>query len=316
MSTTPWQLPQTGAGWVTDGGLETDLIFHRGMDLPDFASFPLLDDADGRAVLADYYRAYADVAARAGAGLLLETPTWRANADWGARLGYDADALARVNSDAVDLVRELAGDVDVAEVLLVGAVGPRGDGYVAGDLAADDYADYHRPQLAAFAESGADLATAYTLTTVAEAVGVVRAAQDVALPVGISFTVETDGRLPDGTPLGKAVVSLDTATAAGAAHLLVNCAHPDHVGPGLDAAAPWAQRIAGLRVNSSRLSHAELDEAEELDEGDLADLAHATRDLAATLPGVRIVGGCCGTDARHVAAMWDGWSPVGRPRTV
>jgi len=315
MSTTPWQLPETGVGWVTDGGLETDLIFHRGIDLQDFASFPLLDDADGRAVLTDYYRAYADVAARAGAGLLLETPTWRANADWGARLGYDAAALARVNSDAVDLVRELARDVDVAEVLLVGAVGPRGDGYVAGDLAADDYADYHRPQLTAFAEAGADLATAYTLTTVAEAVGVVRAARDVALPVGISFTVETDGRLPDGTPLGEAVVSLDTATATGAAHLLVNCAHPDHVGPGLDAAAPWVQRIAGLRVNSSRLSHAELDEAEELDEGDLADLARTTRDLAARLPGVRIVGGCCGTDARHVAAMWDGWSPVGRPRT-
>lgn len=315
MSTTPWRLPDTGAGWVTDGGLETDLIFHRGMDLPDFASFPLVDDADGRAVLADYYRGYADVAARAGAGLLLETPTWRANADWGARLGYDAAALARVNRDAVDLVRELADDVDVAEVLLVGTVGPRGDGYVAGDLAADDYADYHRPQLAAFAEAGADLATAYTLSTVAEAVGIVRAAHDVTLPVGISFTVETDGRLPDGTPLGDAVGSLDTATAAGAAHLLVNCAHPDHVGPGLDAAAPWAQRIAGLRVNSSRLSHAELDEAEELDEGDLADLARTTRDLAAALPGVRIVGGCCGTDARHVAAMWDGWSPVGRRRT-
>lgn len=261
-------------------------------------------------MLADYYRAYADVAARAGAGLLLETPTWRANADWGARLGYDAAALVRVNGDAVDLVRELAGDVEVAEVLLVGAVGPRGDGYVAGDLAADDYAAYHRPQLAAFAEAGADLATAYTLTTVAEAVGIVRAAQDVALPVGISLTVETDGRLPDGTPLGEAVVSLDTATAAGAAHLLVNCAHPDHVGPGLDAAVPWAQRIAGLRVNSSRLSHAELDEAEELDEGDLADLARTTRDLAAALPSVSIVGGCCGTDARHVAAMWEGWSPV------
>ena len=310
MSTTPWRLPDTGAGWVTDGGLETDLIFHRGIDLPDFASFPLLDDADGRAVLADYYRAYADVAARAGAGLLLETPTWRANADWGARLGYDAAALARINSDAVDVVREVAGDVEVAEVLLVGAVGPRGDGYVAGDLAADDYADYHRPQLAAFAEAGADLATAYTLSTVAEAVGVVRAAQDVALPVGISFTVETDGRLPDGTPLGEAVGSLDASTATGAAHLLVNCAHPDHVAPGLDTSADWARRIVGLRVNSSRLSHAELDEAEELDEGDLADLARATRDLAATLPGVRIVGGCCGTDARHVAAMWDGWSPV------
>ena len=315
-TSTSWRLPEVAAGWVTDGGLETDLIFHRGLDLPDFASFPLLDDGGGRATLLDYYRGYADVAARAGAGLLLETPTWRASADWGARLGYDTAALHRVNADGVAFLRDLAGEVDVDDVLVVGVVGPRGDGYVAGDLDADRYADYHRPQLAAFATAGADLATAYTLTTVAEATGIVRAAQDVGLPVGISFTVETDGRLPDGTTLGEAIESLDAATAGAAAHLLVNCAHPDHVGPGIDAAAPWAARIAGLRVNSSRLSHAELDEAVELDEGDLPDLAGSTRALAETLPAVRIIGGCCGTDSRHIAAMWDGWSPGGQQGTA
>ena len=310
--TSTWQLPETAHGWVTDGGLETDLIFHRGLDLPDFASFPLLDDPQGREVLEDYYRGYAVVAARVGAGLLLETPTWRANPDWGARLGYDADALARVNRDAVAHLRALADDVpDVDDVLVVGAVGPRGDGYRAGDLDADHYADYHRAQLLAFVDAGADLATAYTLTTVAEATGVVRAARDVGLPVAISFTVETDGRLPDGTDLGDAVEQLDAATDGGAAHLLVNCAHPDHVRRGLDADAGWTRRITGLRVNSSRLSHAELDEAEELDEGDLPDLAATTRELAATLPAVRIIGGCCGTDARHVAAMWEGWTPTG-----
>ncbi len=309
-SSTSWRLPEIAAGWVTDAGLETDLIFHRGLDLPDFASFPLLDDEGGRVTLLDYYRGYADVAARAGAGLLLETPTWRANPDWGARLGYDAEALHRINRGAVRFLRDLAGQVEVADVLVVGVVGPRGDGYLAGDLDADRYADYHRPQLAAFAEAGADLATAYTLTTVAEATGIVRAAQDVGLPVGISFTVETDGRLPDGTGLGEAIESLDVATAGAAAHLLVNCAHPDHVSPGIDPAAPWAGRIAGLRVNSSRLSHAELDEAEELDEGDLPDLTRSTRAMAESLPAVRIIGGCCGTDVRHVAALWDGWSPL------
>jgi homocysteine S-methyltransferase len=316
MSTsTDWQLPETEKGWVTDGGLETDLIFHRGIDLPDFASFPLLDGTEGRAVLEDYYRGYAEVAVRAGAGLLLETPTWRANTDWGLRLGYDADALARVNRDAVAHLRGLAGELadSVAGTLVVGAVGPRGDGYRAGDLDADRYAEYHRPQLEAFAGAGADLATAYTLTTVAEAVGVVRAAQAAGLPVAVSFTVETDGRLPDGTALGDAVEQLDSATGAAAAHLLVNCAHPDHIGPGVDPSAPWVARIAGLRVNSSRLSHAELDEAEQLDEGDLDDLRATTRALAQALPAVRIVGGCCGTDARHVAAMWEGWAPRPAP---
>lgn len=311
-ASTSWRLPDTATGWVTDGGLETDLIFHRGLELPDFASFPLLDTDEGRAVLTDYYRAYADVAARAGAGLLLETPTWRANSDWGARLGYDAAALHRVNRDAVNFLRALAHEVDVADVLVVGVLGPRGDGYLAGDLDADRYADYHRAQLAAFAEAGADLATAYTLSTVAEATGIVRAARDVGLPVGISYTVEIDGRLPDGTPLGEGIESLDAATDSGAAHLLVNCAHPDHVSPGLQLDAAWVGRIAGLRVNSSRLSHAELDEAEELDEGDLLDLTARARALAEALPAVRIVGGCCGTDSRHVSAMWDGWSPVSR----
>ena len=313
MSTsTTWRLPGTEQGWVTDGGLETDLIFHRGLDLPDFASFPLLDDSAGRAALDDYSRGYADVAARAGAGLLLETLTWRANTDWGARLGYDGEALRRINREAVTYLRSLADEVPdgVEQVLVVGAVGPRGDGYLAGDLDADRYADYHRPQLAAFAEAGADLATAYTLTTVAEAVGIVRAARDVGLPVAISYTVETDGRLPDGTTLADAVGELDAATDSGAAHLLVNCAHPDHVAPGLDVSAAWAERIAGLRVNSSRLSHAELDEAEELDEGDLPDLAARTRALAGSLPSVRIIGGCCGTDSRHIAAMWQDGSPV------
>jgi homocysteine S-methyltransferase len=307
-----WRLPDVAAGWVTDGGLETDLIFHRGLDLPDFAAFPLLDDEHGRAVLADYYRGYADVAARSGAGLLLETPTWRASADWGVRLGYDAEALRRVNRDAVTFLRDVAVTLDVSDVLVVGAIGPRGDGYLAGDLDDARYADYHRPQLAALAEAGADLATAYTLTTVAEATGIVRAAQDVGIPVAVSFTVETDGRLPDGTTLGDAIEQLDVATGSGAAHLLVNCAHPDHVTSGLDPAAPWAGRLAGLRVNSSRLSHAELDEAEELDQGDVPDLARAARALAEALPAISILGGCCGTDARHVAAMWDGWSPIGR----
>ncbi|MDR7253118.1 homocysteine S-methyltransferase [Nocardioides sp. BE266] len=311
-STTQWRLPEVAAGWVTDAGLETDLIFHRGIDLPDFAAFPLVEDERGRRELDSYYRGFVDVAAGAGAGLLLETATWRANPDWGARLGYDAEALRRVNVRAVEGLRELAEEVRerVAAVQVVGSIGPRGDGYVAGEMEADQAADYHRAQVAAFAEAGADLTTAYTLTTVAEAIGIVRAAGDVGLPVGIAFTVETDGRLPDGTPLGEAITTLDAATGSGAAHLLVNCAHPDHVAPGVDEAAPWAARIAGLRVNSSRLSHAELDEAEELDEGDLADLTATTRGLLARLPAARIVGGCCGTDVRHVAAMWADGSPV------
>lgn len=300
--------------FVTDGGLETDLIFHHGVDLPDFAAFPLLDDARGRELLAEYYRGYVDVARAAGASLLLETPTWRANPDWGARLGYDATALARVNADAVGSLRELAaqhaGDL-VVEV--AGSVGPRGDGYVPG-AAVDpaEAADYHRLQLAAFRDAGADRATVLTLTDVGEAIGVARAAADVGLRLGLGFTVETDGRLPGGTTLAEAIAQVDADTPPD--HFIVNCAHPDHVVPGLgdgpDGSGAWRERIEGVRFNASTLSHAELDEATELDDGDPVALAGDAQAVRDALPALRVVGGCCGTDVRHVAALWGVAAPA------
>jgi homocysteine S-methyltransferase len=299
-------LPQlTGTPLVTDGGLETDLIFHHGLDLPDFAAFPLLESAEGRAVLAGYFDAYADIATTAGAGLLLECPTWRANPDWGARLGYGPAELARVNAAAITFLAGLrdryAADVD--PILVGGTVGPKGDGYVVGErLEPAAAAAYHRPQLEAFAAAGADLATAYTLTDVGEAIGVVLAARSVGLPVAISFTVETDGRLPSGTTVAAAVDQVDAAAAPD--YFLLNCAHPDHLARGLQGPGRWRERIIGVRSNASTRSHAELDEAAELDEGDPVALAAAHAGLRATLPGLTILGGCCGTDHRHVRALW------------
>ncbi len=297
--------------FVTDGGLETDLIFNHGVDLPDFAAFPLLEDEGGRALLSQYYAGYAAVARAAGAALLLETPTWRANPDWGARLGYDAAALARVNAASVAFLRGVAAEhaAAVARVEFAGVVGPRGDGYVPG-AAVDpaEAAGYHRAQLAAFAEAGADRATALTLTDVGEALGVARVAADVGLPIGVGFTVETDGRLPGGTSLAEAIGRVDADTAPD--YFLVNCAHPDHVVRGLDGPEDWRHRIGAVRFNASTLSHAELDEATELDDGDPHALAEAARAVRDALPSLRVVGGCCGTDVRHVAALWGVDPPV------
>ena len=290
---------------VTDGGLETDLIFHHGIDLPHFAAFPLVGDDRGRDVLAGYYEEYALIAERAGVGLMLETPTWRANTDWATRLGYDASALAAVNRDAVGFLRALGERWSnrLPSIRVSGQIGPRGDGYRPGAAVdADEAAAYHRPQIAAFAEAGADVTTALTLTDVGEALGIVAAAEDVGLPVAISFTVETDGRLPGGTTLAEAIETVDAA--GGPAYYLVNCAHPDHVERGLGEDGPWRERIHGLRVNASTMSHEELDEATELDDGDPVALADAHHRLERSLPAVRIVGGCCGTDSRHVAALW------------
>jgi homocysteine S-methyltransferase len=300
-------LPQLhGTKFVTDGGMETDLIFHHGVDLPDFAAFPLLDTAGGRALLTQYYDGYATIAQQASAGLMLEAPTWRANPDWGARLGYGAADLARVNTAAIALLAGLrehyTATLNIGTVLVSGMVGPRGDGYAGGLPDSQEAAGYHGPQLEAFAAAGADLATALTLADVPEAIGVVQAARAAGLPIAISFTVETDGRLPSGPTIADAITTVDATAAPD--YYLINCAHPSHIRAGLGPPGPWVDRIAGTRANASLKSHAELDEAEDLDEGDVATLAAAQADLTAALPALTVLGGCCGTDQRHVAALW------------
>ncbi len=297
--------------YVTDGGIETDLIFHFDADLPEFAAFPLVEDEDGRALLTRYYDGYAAIAAQAGVGLLLEAPTWRANPDWAAKVGYDLDALDRVNRASVELMQGLREkyerELGLTEVKVGGLTGPRGDGYVAGeDADPDEAAEYHAHQARAQTAAGADLMTALTFTGAGEAIGFVRAVRDAGVPVAVGFTVETDGRLPDGTTLRDAIARVDAAAAPD--YYVVNCAHPTHVAPGLASEdgsyGLWLSRIEGRRPNASRMSHAELDEAPELDEGDAADLAARSDDLRAHLPNLRVVGGCCGTDSRHVAALW------------
>jgi S-methylmethionine-dependent homocysteine/selenocysteine methylase len=294
----PWR-------YVSDGGLETDLIFHHGLDLPEFAAYPLLRHADGRAMLRWYFEGYAAIAERAGAGLRLESPTWRANPDWGTVLGDDAAALDAANPEAIAVLHGIAHDWSdrIDDIVVVGMVGPRGDGYAGGSASTpDEAAEYHRAQVASFAAAGVDEVEALTMTDANEALGVARAAESFAIPAVLSFTVETDGRLPDGSTLADAVTQVDAA--ASPAYFMVNCAHPHHVVKAFDAAGPWVERIRGVRSNASMLSHAELDEAETLDEGDLDVLVSSHRTLEQHLPALEIVGGCCGTDARHVAALW------------
>ncbi len=291
-----------GRLFVTDGGMETTLIYRDGWELPEFATFPLLDDEAGRAALRSYYESYAQLAAELGVGLVLDTPTWRANADWGARLGYDEAALADVNRRAVALLQALRRDEP--PILVSGCVGPRGDGYVVGEaMDAAEAERYHDAQIAVFADAGVDLVSALTLTYAAEATGIVRAAARHGVPVVISFTVETDGRLPSEQPLGEAIEQVDRDTGDAAAYFMVNCAHPTHFAHVLDDGAPWLERIVGLRANASTKSHAELDESDELDSGDPDELALRYRSLRDVLPRLSVVGGCCGTDERHVAAV-------------
>jgi S-methylmethionine-dependent homocysteine/selenocysteine methylase len=289
---------------LTDSGLETWLVFHRGVDLPDFAAFPLLDDPGGREVLAEYYRDHLRIAAAAGAAVVLETPTWRASADWGARLGYGEAALDRVNREAVTFLRRLASEHPQVAVVVSGNLGPRGDGYDPSELLPAEVAEqYHLPQVRSFVAAGADRVTMLTATHTGEAIGVVRAAVASGVPVTISFTVEVDGRLPSGQPLDEAILEVDEATDHAVLHYGVNCAHPDHFTGALDADPAVIGRIELVRANASRASHAELDAAEELDDGDPSELGSLYAGLVAAHPHLRVLGGCCGTDARHVEAI-------------
>ena len=305
-------LPQLGdAPFLTDGGIETTLIFHEGHDLPHFAAYDLLTRDGGEDVLLRYYEPYVRIALDHRVGIVLETPTWRASPDWAERLGHPPEQLADLNRRAVALLTEIRDEreTDATPIVVSGCVGPRGDGYVVDEpMTVGEATDYHATQIGTFAETAADLVTAITMTYVDESIGVVRAARDAGLPVVISFTVETDGRLPSGQELGEAVEQVDAATDGAAAYYMINCAHPSHFHDVLDPGAAWTGRIRGIRANASRSSHAELDEAEELDTGDPEELAGAYVALRGRLPGLTVLGGCCGTDHRHVEAMSRAWA--------
>ena len=290
--------------FLTDGGVETDLIFHHGFELPEFASFVLHDDADSETVLRNYYAEYFRIAADAGLGLVLETTTWRASADWGSKLGYDARRLRSANERAVEFLVALRSELADGPVVVSGCVGPRGDAYSdLGPESADEALEYHRAQVAVLAGTGVDVVSALTLTNVAEAIGFVRAAKEEAMPVVVSFTVETDGRLPSGLSVIEAIETVDAHTDSNAEYFMINCAHPDHFASVFNGSSPTLQRIRGVRANASRLSHAELDDSTELDDGNPTEFGMQLAALHTSNPHISVLGGCCGTDARHIAAI-------------
>jgi S-methylmethionine-dependent homocysteine/selenocysteine methylase len=306
------RLPQLDADrpFLADGGLETTLIFHRGIDLPHFAAFDLLRTEAGREALRAYFEPYVALAHERRTGMVVDTVTWRANDDWGRRLGYSPDDLDDANRAAVALAQEIraAGEDEHTPVVVTGIVGPRGDGYDPAELMSATEAEaYHSRQIETFADTAADMVTAATMTHADEAIGVVRAAAAADIPVAISFTLETDGRLPSGQELADAVEQVDAETDRATAYFMVNCAHPTHFAHVLQDEGAWRERIGGLRANASAKSHAELDAAEELDEGDPVELGGQHRALRARLPHLAVLGGCCGTDHRHIAQISDAW---------
>lgn len=313
------RLPQLGETlFLTDGGIETTLIFHDGLELPDFAAFHLLRTPEGAAALRRYFRIYAELARKHGAGLVLESATWRASADWGNRLGYGSQELAEANRHAIRMLEEIRSEFETPHtpVVISGCIGPRGDGYVPGRvMSAQQAEDYHGAQIETFAGTSADMVCALTMNYADEAVGLTRAAQRAGMPAAISFTVETDGNLPTGQTLEAAIAQVDEATSNYPAYFMINCAHPTHFEEVLRRGGSWRDRIRGVRANASRMSHAELNEAPELDAGDPVELGRQYAALRRELVNLNVMGGCCGTDHRHVDQIGAACTPLFRVAT-
>lgn len=308
-------LPQLSSDlFLSDGGIETTLIFREGLELPDFAAFDLIMKHEaGYQALENYFRTYAALAKNYQVGLVLESATWRANPDWATKLGYSSTALAEVNRQAIALLHNIrqAYETEPSPMVISGCLGPRGDGYIpACAMTADAAADYHLPQITTFRDTDADLVTAITMNYVEEAIGIAAAAQSVGMPVVISFTVETDGKLPTGQSLQEAIAQVDQATNQAPAYYMINCAHPTHFAETLATEAPWSERIRGIRANASAKSHAELNESATLDDGNPEELGNQYRDLKQRFPQLNVLGGCCGTDERHIEAICKACLPV------
>jgi S-methylmethionine-dependent homocysteine/selenocysteine methylase len=295
--------------YLTDGGLETSLVFDHGLDLPCFAAFPLLESEDGVAALRAYFAPFVALAREHGTGFVLDTPTWRANPDWAQQLGYSAEQLDAANRRAVAFALQLRDEAADVGILVDGVIGPRGDGYVAGErMTAAEAERYHAPQVASL--EGVDLVSAITMTYAEEAIGIASAAKAAGVPSVVSFTVETDGRLPSSQELREAVEQVEADTGGAPAHYMINCAHPTHFEDALEP-GQWLDRIGGLRANASRRSHADLDAATALDSGDPVELGRQYVALRERLHSMKVLGGCCGTDHRHVAEIASAWRRAG-----
>lgn len=305
-------LPQLDGGlFLTDGGLETTLVFHDGLDLPLFAAFDQLKNEAGERRLRRYYQTYSGIAKSAGAGMILESVTWRASRDWGEKLGYSRKSLEDVNRRAIGMLEGLRAEFEPGTAVISGCIGPRGDGYnPAGAMTAREAEEYHAEQVGVLADTAADMLCAMTLNYAEEAIGIARAASKAGMPAAISFTVETDGRLPGGQSLAETIQRVDGETGGYPSYYMVNCAHPEHFDDLLSSGESWAERVKGLRANASRKSHAELDESTELDAGDPEEFGALCARLVSRMQGMNVLGGCCGTDHRHLEALAGRCAPL------
>ena len=300
-------LPQlSGDLYLTDGGIETTMIFHENIVLPHFAAFTLLNNQEGLDALTRYYESYCKIAVENNVGFILESATWRASTDWAKKLNYSKETLDQMIHQSIEFLLPIREKFEnnATKMVISGCVGPRGDGYVPGEkMSSKEAKNYHVMQIKTLSETDVDMITALTFNYVDEAIGVVKAAKEFGMPIVLAFTVETDGNLPTGQSLKEAIEQVDSETNQTPIYYQINCAHPSHFENVVSTGESWLDKIHSLRANASSCSHAELDEAEELDEGDPIALGNQYRELRNKLHNLNVLGGCCGTDQRHIEAI-------------
>ncbi|WP_159590444.1 homocysteine S-methyltransferase family protein [Chelativorans xinjiangense] len=301
----PSPLPVAGSGpvFLTEGGSETEIMYRRGFELPEFAMFPLLDIPSAVTAMRDMFRAQLDVAAEFGLGFLLSGLDYRASPDWGAKLGYSATALADANIAAIGFLREIAGDYrdQIPSLLIGGILGPRGDAYgLNRDITAESAEAYHAVQLETLKRTQVDFTCAMTFNNIPEAVGAARAAARIGVPLSVALTLDRTHRLKSGPTLGEAIAEIDAQTGLDAPdYYLVNCSHPLEYEPALDDGA-WTRRLRGVRPNASKMEKMELCKLNHLEDGHPVELATQLSNLHARYPHMDVFGGCCGTGDKHL----------------
>ncbi|WP_203564896.1 homocysteine S-methyltransferase family protein [Aliiroseovarius sp. PrR006] len=292
--------------YLTEGGTETELLYKWGFELPEFAMFPLLDDPKADQVLRDMYRRYFDVAEKFDTGMLIMSHDYRASPDWGAKLGYSPEGLADMQRRTIDFLEGMRCEYQgrVSDVYIAGCIGPKGDAYgTGGDISEDEAEEYHSVQLSTLAATAADMAIALTFNNIPEAIGLVRAAEKLGIPLGVCLTLTTEGVLKSGPSLQAAIETIDERTNGAAAWFGTNCSHPLEFAPALANSGPWLDRIRCIRPNAVKMEQVALCRLGHLEDGDPVELGKQMGDVAERFPKADILGGCCGTDERHLSEI-------------
>jgi len=289
--------------FLTEGGIETEIIYKHGFELPEFAMFTLLENPRAVGVMRDMFRRQLDVAAEFAMSVLLTGLDYRASPDWGARLGYSQHGLAEINIRAIEFLREIASEYheQIPRILIGGIIGPRGDAYQLNKtITSVEAEDYHAVQLATLKAAKVDFACALTFNNTPEAIGVARAATTIGVPLTVSLTVNSNGRLKSGPTVAEAVKSIDAEAGKSApAFYMLNCSHPVEFEPALTEGA-WLERLRGFRPNASKMEKIALCKLGHLEEGNPVELGRLMGDLARRIPHMDIWGGCCGTGETHL----------------